>query len=1046
MSKNAENMGRKWMDGLAFLAGPGLVALMALTAGLFIAAQFFRFIKFDGAGLSALDFDHHTNLPLFGLILLVSGIFGILLGVLLFVSLLSSRETDTKPKTRLKKFFDLFVWALAITAGSALYGLICAVGAIIVICLYGGVALEIGIILNWIFSRQHLVLDDIHIFNYALEGAVAAFIYYVTSQGVQGSFSRVRSYGPSVSLFGSCLFLFVIPLIYILSVMSSSGSIAAGLSLSEGRIAFLAFLGLLVVCMLWPKLGMVFPAISDFNAKTTLWSVLAAAGYCLRSIVSILDSLFVDGLSSLVTRYSGWRRYVALATLCIPCAIVYALHSDISGLLPRTWVARLHHHNFSLDFAHQGLFISTPSAWVSWLSRWLHLNLDMLRYRLELPKPVILALLLPVTGIVVGLIRRVSWVDADRERSLLIPEDEARPDTKIRIGFETDSRNLMLLGVALLCGGIIPVALYAGNLDFHLFTTEPGTASPNFLAWLGYVGSELTKVIPLFDWSKVYGFGDDGPLKPAGLMGRHVAFVVRASLDILILSILIQAFSQNAKQQKLRDEFDDEDDPLSRLDPFEERARFRRLATSWDACKAFPPYDENRLETLFAETTTADNDKETGVARLVGWQMVTGALHTLLFARGTSSGDSGVSVGDIRGDIERFGVSRYPQSLRYLEADNPAPASSPVDSREHKVREVVQGLNYRFDALGDRRPVTPHVIKALAPFDAAYIDSHAEDIKYELEQIQRHKEIDAFLRRVRRLGGYERESAIDALRISFEAEDAKIYLKLVDDVSQDNVYVACNILSYMNYSSDAEKAITDRLGQVILGARTLRDVPSRYLNSIWRNYEDASVFASSLFDCLGRIGQTYAMAALKTWIAQLPNLHRTVIAPVVAIGRRDAGLRPHAVDLLLEQLGAAMPLERRLAAARGLYFLPDARAKTDLFQTAWQGYKGIDVRYKQEAKKEDKNQIFVQLAALTALRQIDYEDLVPDLQLLLDRMENERYRLPTSLADNRGRSWHLLFQWVAERRKDVGVRAAERKFKDTLRDMTSPERRSLPTE
>lgn len=216
---------------------------------------------------------------------------------------------------------------------------------------------------------------------------------------------------------------------------------------------------------------------------------------------------------------------------------------------------------------------------------------------------------------VLSIVRRWSWIEADRERFLIERGDrqEAR-----RIGFGEDLRDEALVALTLLFV-LIPLGLRQIQLgtctagsEHCAFIVEgeaelPSDLLAQFLAWLGYFGAEMAKSLPFVDWSEVFQVANDSPIKPRTTLGAQVVFVMRATLDLLLLAAVLQAVRIAGRLRNQRTAFEAGRLPI--LEPFAEARELRRAAADMDdalglplseqpGIHRFPDYDVGRLREL----------------------------------------------------------------------------------------------------------------------------------------------------------------------------------------------------------------------------------------------------------------------------------------------------------------------------------------------------------------------------------------------------------------------------------------------------------------
>lgn len=192
-----------------------------------------------------------------------------------------------------------------------------------------------------------------------------------------------------------------------------------------------------------------------------------------------------------------------------------------------------------------------------------------------LPHPWGLAPIAIASLIIFGLGRRWAWVEDDREKALRI--QTTRSD-QFRIGFANDLRDEALMGYAWLFV-LVPLALRQIQMHFDLFEpVDPmiltGAAqSTGLIEWLKFFGTELAKGVPIVDWVDIYDVTQEEPFVPKGAAARHIVFISRLLVDVVLIAALLQAFGimqRNKAQKRLF-----EAGQIDFFDPFMERRILR---------------------------------------------------------------------------------------------------------------------------------------------------------------------------------------------------------------------------------------------------------------------------------------------------------------------------------------------------------------------------------------------------------------------------------------------------------------------------------------
>ncbi len=174
--------------------------------------------------------------------------------------------------------------------------------------------------------------------------------------------------------------------------------------------------------------------------------------------------------------------------------------------------------------------------------------------------------------VIFAVVRRWLWVEEDRVQ-FIVRRGKQLKDVQ-RIGFGQDLRDEALsVMVALFI--FIPLGLRQAHLQLDWFEfNDPGV--PSLLHWIGFFGAELAKAVPLVDWSEVFGVINGSPLEPKEGVpeGAVAVFILRATLDVLLIASVLQAFQIASQLSEQSRAF--RSGALDILDPFEERRIFDR--------------------------------------------------------------------------------------------------------------------------------------------------------------------------------------------------------------------------------------------------------------------------------------------------------------------------------------------------------------------------------------------------------------------------------------------------------------------------------------
>ncbi len=228
---------------------------------------------------------------------------------------------------------------------------------------------------------------------------------------------------------------------------------------------------------------------------------------------------------------------------------------------------------------------------------------------------------------ILGIVRRWSWIEADRNTFLIERGERTMGLGSIRIGFREDLRDEALFALACLFF-LIPLGLDAVQqtscaaggcaFSFDARSAMPTGQLDRFVVWAGYFGAELAKTVPFVDWSEVFHVANGSPLRPLTPFGSQVAFVLRAGLDLLFLAAVLQAVQIATRLRE--QEFAFLSNRLPILEPFSERRKLLDLASMMNgdldirpseqsAVLDFPNYELERLMELVEGIAGAKDHK-----------------------------------------------------------------------------------------------------------------------------------------------------------------------------------------------------------------------------------------------------------------------------------------------------------------------------------------------------------------------------------------------------------------------------------------------------
>lgn len=163
----------------------------------------------------------------------------------------------------------------------------------------------------------------------------------------------------------------------------------------------------------------------------------------------------------------------------------------------------------------------------------------------------------------IALGRRWAWVEADRETASRLVRTKG---SNIHLGFENDLKDEALTGYAGLFI-LVPLTLYQIQ-ELTEFVPPLREQKNILLTWIVFFGGEMAKAVPFVDWWDIYGNAE------LSSNGKHLTFLSRAAVDLVILSALFQALSIWQRDQVQARLF--KDGHLDAFDPFKEREFFER--------------------------------------------------------------------------------------------------------------------------------------------------------------------------------------------------------------------------------------------------------------------------------------------------------------------------------------------------------------------------------------------------------------------------------------------------------------------------------------
>ncbi len=207
--------------------------------------------------------------------------------------------------------------------------------------------------------------------------------------------------------------------------------------------------------------------------------------------------------------------------------------------------------------------------------------------------------------VAIAMSRAWAWVEDDRDVAMLSGKYSG---DHLRMGFAQDLRDEALFSFMTMFF-LVPLALRqfqltADYMHLPLFVMSDDK-TPNLWQWIAYYGTELAKAVPFVDWAEVYHVEGDANIAPQEQgWSRHLVFLTRVIVDLVLLAALLQALALSARNSRQRDLF--KRGEIQILDPFTEPATFKKLRMrvngDWkadpDKIEQFPKYNAQRLAEL----------------------------------------------------------------------------------------------------------------------------------------------------------------------------------------------------------------------------------------------------------------------------------------------------------------------------------------------------------------------------------------------------------------------------------------------------------------
>lgn len=263
------------------------------------------------------------------------------------------------------------------------------------------------------------------------------------------------------------------------------------------------------------------------------------------------------------------------------------------------------------------------------------------------PPPV--AVISSAVGILgsIGVIRRWFWQQDDRSiffqpgRDFTATFDLKRSDQEFKneelegfkIGFSENLSSHAMLCVPLIILFSAAALSYANTrLDAFEGQTE------DYSSWLVFLGVELLKAIPIFDWSEIFAYENGSNIHPETVYAAVSLFLFRAAVDFAILGVIFRALGvQSFRRKQLSEYFVNRN--VDVLDPESERAYLTQISGQffeitakcheWGRFNRLPLYNLKRLSFILQSRAFSQSQKIGAAALLAhnadgdgGWDTI----------------------------------------------------------------------------------------------------------------------------------------------------------------------------------------------------------------------------------------------------------------------------------------------------------------------------------------------------------------------------------------------------------------------------------------
>ncbi len=784
-------------------------------------------------------------------------------------------------------------------------------------------------VFQWISRTDALFLAV----YYPLAGFFWLALTTITLAFFVGGFSSVMDDGPTLPL--STILYVVMGFALFLGVNYASELVSHALGTYENMGIYGAVVALFAVTTLALTHVLGRKYVTRFDGLSKARSIAGACVYLCRCFISIFDVIFTIVFGGMA---------VGLRTPVLRFALLTALYAVPS--LIALWAA------------------GAP-------------QMPLIGIRLD-PMIVLGWMMFIPCAVTIGVYRRSAMLDDIRRRSLLV----SRQDKGYRIAVTGDLQTELLACGYLLFFTALPTTLYVVNSVTHIFAFTNSTA-PRFVDFVGWVSNQLVR-----DVAVVRSLGE-AVGHPAGdalvqQKGPPLDFYVRLIAEVTVVAAILQALNRNGDDARQREQFEDRDDPVDRLDILAERDLFRAAAQDWSVVDRMPRYDPRRLQEIISGAdsykTPEDYQEIHGAARVAGYQVAADALEKVLSIRLPRVNVD--ATAEFFRRYDQIGNRQYPSDTD--STGKPSADLADTDPRKRCAKEALAGLERRFDLLEALSPDAEIVKAALDNFGKPSYRYSKKGLDDEIRELKRKSEIYAVLEALddaaSEQDGWAQYLAANRLESLVKPEDMNICRALAADKTPWREEAGVALLGAMGEDADNERILLEKITLPEKVAQP--QLPWKAWNSLAKMGTEITVTA---------IGQRLKAEPQSKFGVSYSSLVRTL----TAIALRKADARDEVRQMLKILLTVDYPAWARYAALKGLYFLYDGSLDIELLTCASHGYSGPDYRSDQRKKRDEAITLEIRLLAIFLLGRSPNQAAVrAALQKLKEAAENNKVHMP----------------------------------------------------